>query len=141
MSSHTQFRNKQYERTHTYIQSRVNLALSQDATKTLIRPLPTRIRRRRELTQYFTLPQVLHFSIDQIPQALEVQAPLSTRSHEQVAPDSGRGDRIVNTELHRSMQADHLLHEMVRAWVHSVGPCDADGEPPAQGLQGRQLPL
>lgn len=89
----------------------------------------------RQLAQVLPLLQVLHLCVDQIAQALEVDAALRARAHEYVAPDARRGDRVIDGRLHRAVEPHHLLHQVVRTWVHRVGPGNADGEPPSEGLE------
>lgn len=47
-----------------------------------------------------TLAKVLDLGVDEVAQALEVEAALRARTHEQVAPDPRGRDRIVDGELH-----------------------------------------
>ena len=105
-------------------------------TTTSVHVFPVRPRPAyRQLAHDLALPEVLHLCADEVPQALEVKAALRPRAHQQVAPDARGGDRILDRQLHRPVQSDHLLHEVVGAGVDRVGPCDSDGEPPAEGLR------
>src|SRR6266852_5349522 len=97
--------------------------------------IPIRSRRAdRKLAHMLALAQVLDFGVDEVTQAFKVQAALRARTHKQVAPYAGRGDRVINSELHRSVQAHHLLHQVVRARVYRIWPRDTDGEPPSERL-------
>jgi hypothetical protein len=102
--------------------------------------VPIRPRRAdRKLAHKLALAQVLDLGVDEVTQALEVQAAFRARTHKQVAPDAGRSDRVINSELHRSVQAHHLLHEVVWARVYRIWPCDTDSEPPSERLRSDRV--
>ena len=84
-----------------------------------------------ELAFLLPLPEVLHLGVYQVAQALEIEAALRARAHEQVTPNTRSGNRVVDAELHGSLQTHHFLHEMVGARVDSIRPGDANGEPPS----------
>lgn len=86
----------------------------------------------RQLAHKLPLPEVLDFGVDQFSQTLEVDAALSPGSHEQVPPDPGSSDRVVNTELQGTVETDHLLHQVIRTGVIRVWPCYTNGEPPSE---------
>ena len=70
--------------------------------------------------------------MNQFSQTFKVDTAFGSGSHEQVPPDSGGGDRVVNAELEGTVKADHLLHQVIGARVVCVWPRDADGEPPSE---------
>lgn len=88
-----------------------------------------------ELSHLLALSEIFDFGVNEIPQSLEIKAALCARPHEQVPPDTRGGDRVVDAELHGTVEPDHLLHEMVWAGVYGVRPGDANGKPPTQRLK------
>jgi len=99
----------------------------------LVHVVPIRFRlSNRQLAHQFPLPEILDFGVNQFSQTFEVDAALGPGSHEQVPPDSGSGNRVVNAELQGTVEADHLLHQIVGAGIVCVRPRDPDGEPPSE---------
>lgn len=88
-----------------------------------------------KLAHDLALSKVPDLSVDQIAKALQIEAALSARPHEKVAPDAGSSHRVLDAQLHRSVKSDHLLHKMIRAGVYSIRPGDANREPPPQRLK------
>lgn len=87
-----------------------------------------------QLAELFPLPEVLDLSVDEVPKAFEIETSLRSRAHENVTPDARSSHGIINGQLHRAMEPNHLLHEVVWAWVYGIRPCNANGKPPAKGL-------
>lgn len=92
-------------------------------------------RTDRQFAHLLPLTQILDLSVDKVPQTLQVKTALRARAHEQITPNSGGGDRVVDPELHRAVQADHLLHKVVGARVYGVWPGNTDCKPPSKRLR------
>jgi hypothetical protein len=86
----------------------------------------------RQLAHQLSLPEILDFGVNQISQTFKVDAALSPGTHEQVPPDSSGGDRVVNAKLQRTVEANHLLHQVIWAGVVCVRPSNTNGEPPSK---------
>ena len=86
----------------------------------------------RQLAHQFPLPEILDFGMNQLSQTFKVDATFGSGSHEQIPPDSGSCDRVVDAELHWTMEANHLLHQVIGTGVVRVWPCDTDGKPPPE---------
>ena len=70
--------------------------------------------------------------MNQVPETLEVNAALGTESSEQISPDSGSGDRVVGAGLEGTVEANHLLYQVVGARVVRVRPGYTDSDPPSE---------
>lgn len=88
----------------------------------------------RQLAHLLPLLQVLDFGIDEVTESLQVNTAFRARAHENIAPDSGGGDGVVDRKLERTVEPDHLLHEVVWTGICGAGPGDADGKPPTKRL-------
>jgi len=75
-------------------------AESDEGDLKLVHVVPIRFRlSNRQLAHQLSLPEILDFGVNQFSQTFEVDTTLSSGSHEKVPPDSGSGDRVVDTEL------------------------------------------
>jgi hypothetical protein len=88
----------------------------------------------RKFAELLFLSQILDLGIDQVSEPFQVQTSFSTRSHEDVAPQSASRHGIIDSELQRTMKTDHLLHKVVRTRVNRIWPRYADSEPPTEWL-------
>ena len=66
----------------------------------LVHAVPIRFRLpNRQLAHQFSLPKILDFGVNKFSQTLEVETTLGSGSHQQVPPNCGSGDRVVDPDL------------------------------------------
>lgn len=92
-----------------------------------------------ELALFLSCTQILNLRVYEVADALEIDRSFSARAHEKVSPNATSGDGIVDAQLHRSVKADHLLHEVIGTRIHGAGPGDADSKPPTERLKTTKM--
>lgn len=87
----------------------------------------------RQLPHPLYLPDALHFGIDRFSQTLEVDDTIpGSGPHEQIHPDSSRGNGVVSLELWRTVETNDLLRQVIEIKAVCVWPGNADRKPPPE---------
>ena len=87
-----------------------------------------------EATEFLPGNKRFDLSVDKVSQSNQIHTSLCLGTHDEISPDSGSSDGVVQSELHRSIDADDLLDEIVWLRIHGVWPCCLNCEPPSKRL-------
>ena len=94
---------------------------------------------RSELAHLFALPEILHLAVDEVTETFQVQRFFSPRAHQDIPPHAACSDRVVNQQLHRSLESADLLVQMVGTRIDGIGPSHSNSKPPAKCLKDNEL--